>query len=198
MTGNDSALYSRLVAHGESRSALAVAFLWGIAEATFFFLVPDIYLGFIALFNWRRGLLATAFTVVGALVGGFVMYVLAANNPLGMAEFLTRIPLINGEMVISVGEQIRTGGLLPLIMRPLQGIPYKVYAVQAGAQGFSLGLFLFLTILVRLERILPFVLLSAVIGVVFRSFVQHHTKLILGLYAAVWCGIYFVYFLRIR
>jgi hypothetical protein len=44
--------------------ANAVAFLWGIAEATFFFIVPDVLLSWLALSSHRRGLIACVFAVV--------------------------------------------------------------------------------------------------------------------------------------
>ena len=200
MTADNSSslLFARLNAYSKSRSALAIAFLWGMAEATLFFIVPDVYLGFVALFNWRKGLLATALTIIGAIVGGVIMYSLTANNPQGMAELLTRVPLIDVNMVNSIGEQMRVAGLIPLILGPLKGIPYKVYAVQAGAQSLPFLPFLLLTILARLERILPFVLVSAIVGVLFRNFIQQRTRLVIGLYVALWVGIYGIYYLRFR
>ena len=200
MTADNSSslLFARLNAYSKSRSALAIAFLWGMAEATLFFIVPDVYLGFVALFNWRRGLLATVFTIIGAMIGGAIMYSLALNNPQGMAELLTRVPLIHANMANSVGEQMQLAGLNPLILGPLKGIPYKVYAVQAGALGLPFLPFLLLTILARLERILPFVLVSACVGVLFRNFIQQRTRLVIGLYAALWLGIYGIYYLRFR
>lgn len=36
-----------------------LAFTWGVAEATVFFLVPDVAIGAVALFGLRRNLLAT-------------------------------------------------------------------------------------------------------------------------------------------
>src|SRR6185436_11439838 len=125
MTHSPSSLFDRLSAHSAARRALVIAFLWGFAEATLFFLVPDIYLGFVALFNWRRGLWATAFTVLGAIVGGAIMYTLAVHSPEGMTSLLTRIPLINALMVKTVGEQMQQAGLIALVTGPLQGIPYK-------------------------------------------------------------------------
>lgn len=175
-----------------------IAWFWGLAEATLFFLVPDIYLGFVAIFSWRKGLWATAFTVLGAIVGGAIMYALAANNPKRMLDLLTYIPLINVNMVNAVGEQMRVEGLNAMVVGPLQGIPYKVYAVQAGAQRLPFVVFLLLTIPARLERILPVALVGAVGGVLFRSFIRRHTKLVVAAYAAFWLCVYALYYLRLR
>ncbi len=193
-----SSLYTRLQQHSASTLSIIIAFLWGLAEATLFFLVPDIYLGLVALFNWRRGLWATAATVAGAIVGGAVMYALAANNSEAMIQLLGRIPLINADMVSGVGEQMRTEGLLAMVSGPLQGIPYKIYAVQAGAGRLPLISFLLLTIPARLERILPVAVAGAVVGLVFKKFIQRRATLVVGAYGLMWLGVYVLYYFRFR
>jgi len=50
----------------------AVAGLWGFAEATAFFVVPDVWLSAVALRNLPRGLTGAASATAGALVGGAV------------------------------------------------------------------------------------------------------------------------------
>lgn len=37
------------------RRGVGVSFMWGLSEATLFFLVPDIPVGGVALFSLRRG-----------------------------------------------------------------------------------------------------------------------------------------------
>jgi membrane protein YqaA with SNARE-associated domain len=193
-----SPLAARLTAHSTSRTALVIAFVWGMAEATLFFFIPDIYLGLVSIFGWRGGLWATAFTVMGALVGGTIMYGLAASNPHSMLQLLTYVPLVNGEMVSRVGEQLRVEGLAALVTGPFQGIPYKVYAVQAGVQRLPLFAFLVLTIPARLERILPVALVGAAAGQLFRSFIQRHTKWVVTAYTLFWLAVYAAYAWRLR
>ncbi len=193
-----SLLYSRFEQHGDSTLSFAIAFIWGLAEATLFFIIPDVYLGLVALFNWRRGLWTPMATVSGAVVGGAIMYTLAANNGEAMAQLLTRIPLIDSTMVRSVGEQLQAGGLIAMVIGPLQAIPYKIYAVQAGQQHLPFIPFLFITIPARLERILPVVVASAVVGVVFKKHIQRYTTLILAAYGLLWAAIYVTYYLRLR
>jgi len=33
------------------RPGMVVAFLWGLAEATFFFIIPDVFLSFVAMLD---------------------------------------------------------------------------------------------------------------------------------------------------
>jgi membrane protein DedA with SNARE-associated domain len=93
---------------------------------------------------------------------------------------------------------MRLMGLHALVAGPLQGIPYKVYAAQAGSLGFPLLPFLLITIPARLERILPVALLGAVMGVVFKEFIRHRAKLIAIVYIAFWICIYVLYYMRFR
>ena len=53
-----------------------IASLWGFAEATLFFFVPDIWISILALKNGRQGLIACFYSFVGAVVGGLIMYYL--------------------------------------------------------------------------------------------------------------------------
>ncbi len=198
MNSQPATLYDRICVFSASRRALAIAFLWGLAEATVFFFVPDIFLGLVALFNWRKGLLSTIFVVAGAIIGGTIMYGLAANNATAMNRLLTSIPLIHLDMVDFVREQIRMNGLNALFSGLFQGIPYKIYAVQAGAQGLGLLPFLLFTIPARLARILPVALVGSIVGVVFRKYVQRNTSLVIGVYIAIWAFIYMLYYFRFR
>ena len=50
--------YASIVGFVSSRAALWVGAGWGFAEASLFFIVPDAWLGLVALFAPRRMLLA--------------------------------------------------------------------------------------------------------------------------------------------
>jgi len=167
--------------------------VWGFAEATAFFIVPDVYLGFVALFDWRRGLSAMVAALIGAMLGGSVMYILAMNNPSEINMFLTRVPLIDSALVNDVANQTHTYGLTAVLTGPLKGTPYKIYAAQAGEQSLPFLYFLLMTIPARLERFLPVVLVFGGIGRWFGTFCEKHTKLVMGSYALMWGNIYFVF-----
>ena len=185
--------YTRFSDHAKSSWSIIIAFVWGFAEATAFFIVPDVYLGFVALFNWRRGLSAMIAALIGAILGGSVMYVLAMNNPSGLNLFLTRVPLIDATLVNNVADKMRTDGLITLLNGPLRGTPYKIYAAQAGEQSLPFLYFLLMTIPARLERFLPVVLVFGGIGKWFGTFCEKHTKFVVSSYALMWGIIYFVF-----
>lgn len=194
---NRSPLYSRLKRHSASNISLTIAFLWGLAEGTLFFIIPDVYLGLVALFHWRKAFLAAVAAVAGALIGGAIMYALALNNGAPMTQLLLLVPLISPEMVRTVAAQMQARGLRAMVSGPLQGIPYKIYAVQAGRHHLPFLPFLLMTIAARLERFLPVALAAAAWGAAFKRFVQRHAALVVGAYALMWLAVYVLYYLRV-
>jgi membrane protein YqaA with SNARE-associated domain len=157
------------------------------------FIVPDVYLGFVALFHWRRGLTAAIAALLGAMLGGSIMYFLGMNNPDGINRFLTYVPLIDSELVNEVANQTRTSGLNAVLTGPFRGYPYKIYAVQAGEQALSLLSFLLMTIPARLQRFIPVALIFGGIGKWFPKFFEKNTMLVLGSYALMWVMIYIIF-----
>ena len=191
---NHSRLYSRLEHHSISNMSLVIAFLWGMAEGTLFFMVPDVYLTLIALIHWRIGLSATFVTVAGAMVGGAIMYTLAVYDGALMAKVLTLIPLVSMEMLHTVATQMQTYGFGAMVRFPLQA-PYKVYAVEAGQQHLPFLTFLLITIPSRLGRILPVTFVGVLLGAVLKKFIQRHTEFVVGVHVLVWVGVHVLAYL---
>ena len=140
---------------------LIVAVAWGFAEATFFFLVPDVLLSAIAIADWRLALLACLASLAGALAGGALMY-RAGRRPDGAVRaFLLRIPGISPAMLERVAAEITSRGLRAVLLGPMSGTPYKLYAVEAGRRGLSPGGFLLVSVPARLVRFVAVTLLAA-------------------------------------
>ena len=177
-----------------SRKAAAIALGWGFAEATLFFVVPDVWIGLLALFSWRAGLRAAVWAVVGALFGGALMYGVGAQlEPERGPRLLDAIPAISLAMIDRVEEEMREDGPASMLLGPIQGTPYKIYAWAAGEQGESLGAVLLWTIPARAARFL----LTAVIAAICGSLVGRVTSRlgwILGPYLLVWVLFYAGYF----
>lgn len=190
--------YGRFYDHANSKWSLIIGFVWGFAEGTAFFVVPDVYLGLVALFHWKRGLWAMVAAIVGAMVGGSVMYSLAMRDISTINLFLERIPLINAEMISDIANKMQMHGLITMVNGPLRGIPYKIYAVQAGGQALPYLPFLIFTILARLERLLPVTLLAGALGKRFQKFIEQHASFVVVIYIVIWGIIYVLYYLRFR
>jgi membrane protein YqaA with SNARE-associated domain len=131
---------------------LVIALLWGFAEATFFFLVPDVWLSFLAVESFTAGVAASLVALAGALNGGAMFWLWGRNNESSAKAFLCKIPAIGPELVEKVAGQIASRGVVAVLLGPLQGIPYKIYAVESGARNRSLAAFLLISIPARYIR----------------------------------------------
>lgn len=138
--------------------------LWGLAEATVFFIVPDVLLSATALRHRRPALIACAWATVGALVGGVAMYLWGRADATGAAAFLDRIPGIGPTMLDVVRASLDTHGLAALFLGPLTGTPYKLYAVAAGQTGAAFLPFLLVSLPARAIRFVLVVLLTHAIA----------------------------------
>jgi len=136
-----------------------LAFAWGFAEATFFFVVPDVCLSFAALWNPRVALKASVAALAGALAGGSLMYAWGSHSPQTARLFLSHIPAIHLALISQVKEQLDCRGLVAILLGPLRGTPYKIYAVQWGAMHASFAGFLLISIPARYLRFLTSVLI---------------------------------------
>lgn len=129
-----------------------LAGLWGLAEATCFFIVPDVWLSTAGRKILRIGLVACVYSLVGALIGGLLMFFWGVYDQISANKFLERIPAINIEMINRVNDDLTVKGLIAVVLGPLSGTPYKIYAVQAGELGISVWGFMLVSIPARLIR----------------------------------------------
>ncbi len=170
---------------------------WGFAEATLFFLVPDIAIGWASLGGVRRGVVALAAAVAGAVAGGIVMYLLAAAAPAAMRATVDGVPFVTPAMFESVEAGFREWGALGMIPNPLGGIPYKVYAVLA-PEHVGILAFALLTVPARIVRIAATWAGFTLAGVLFRPLVLARRRTVAVLYALFWIGLYAVYWSSIN
>jgi len=113
------------------RPGLAVAFLWGLAEATFFFVIPDVFLSFVAILDWRSTWKHVVAALAGALLGGALLFHWAQADPKAAHTAVARVPFITPEMSAEVNSGLDKMGLLTVLTGSVSGIPYKLYAVEA-------------------------------------------------------------------
>lgn len=131
---------------------LLVPALWGFAEATFFFLVPDVWLSFLALEGFSPAVAGSLAALAGALHGGALLWIFGRRSPVNAFTFVTRVPGIGPALIEEVRRQAAQKGAGAVFLGPLRGIPYKIYAVEAGATRRSLAVFLSVSIPARYLR----------------------------------------------
>lgn len=183
---------ARTVSRLTGKPALGAGFLWGLAEGTFFFLVPDILITAGALFSFKASLKQIGAVLLGSLLAGSLLFTWGIKNPEGAKRAVGRVPFLAPAMLEKVKRDFDDYGVWAMCKGPMSGIPYKAYAVQAGPR-FSWPAFLLVSVPARLERLLIVWALFTAVCVPLRSKVLARPGRALSLHAAYWIGIYAYY-----
>ena len=168
------------------------AALWGFAEATLFFIVPDIIVTYIAM---KRGLrcavLSALLAVLGAVVGGIVMSLWARHSPSQAVTVVDAVPAVGANMFSQASEHLRGQGAYGLFFGTANGIPYKIYAVLAPQESVSLTSFAVISFPARLYRLLVAAIAA---GLVFHWLRRQSERTRWALFSGFWIASYAVYF----
>ena len=171
---------------------LAGALIWGFAEATFFFIVPDILLTAAVLMLGFRPALRFAVAAAGAAcVGGLIMFAWGANDPGAARGFLLSVPLVGDDLLVRVASEIAGAWPINLTLGALTGAPFKIYAVEAGAAGLNPAIFVIVGFAARMARFGLAIILTA-LGLAFARRMGLERLAPYGL-AVVWVVIYGTY-----
>jgi len=173
---------------------LAAAAAWGLAEATLFFVVPDVLLTWLAAFRPRVVWPAVAACLAGALAGGVVMYLAAADSPGRMRVLLDAVPAVSSVLVAQTGSALEADYGRQMLRAGFSGVPYKILAVESGARGQGLATFLGWSVPARLPRWVLVVLIARGVAAVVRGRTAQADRVLWTLWAALWGIVYLVYF----
>jgi membrane protein YqaA with SNARE-associated domain len=176
------------------RPGIALAFLWGFAEGTLFFILPDVPLSLAAMFRPRRALFHVAAIVAGAVLAGAVMFNWSARG-LTARQAVAHVPFVTPAMFVRAESDYRQFGIWAASWGPVRGIPYKVYAVEAPERS-NLWRFLLVTIPARLWRLLVVWLGFAGTGMLLRK--QGRASLAPPLHALFWIVVYAIYWATVK
>lgn len=170
-----------------------IAGLWGFAEATLFFIVPDVWLSVMAVRRGARAALAGClFAAAGALAGGAVMYGWGKLDPRGIAAVLAAVPAIDADMVAGVRAGLVAQGGTAMILGAFSGIPYKIYAATAADAGLGPWFFLAVSVPARLLRFVAVALVVAAVSKGIAPWVALKGRL--ALLFVLWTVLYAFYF----
>lgn len=173
----------------------AIAFAWGVAEATLFFVVPDLITTLSAGTRWRRSLRHVGLVIAGSLLGGLTMFAWASTSPNAARDAVADVPFVNAQMFERVARDLDDHGAWGLCMGPTSGTPYKVYAVLSPGR-VSPTLFTLVSVPARAERLALTWVQFAVLGWALRRWSKHPTRWLLGIHAAYWLAVYAFYWSR--
>ena len=115
-----------------------VAGVWAFAEATLFFVVPDVWLTWVATADGvsvRRLLRCVGVAVTFAVVGGLCLKTYAWQSHGKAESLILRVPSVSFEQREAVREEARSRGMTAIALGWLDGRPYKLYAVEFGVRG---------------------------------------------------------------
>ena len=169
-----------------------IAFIWGFLEATFFFIVPDVYLTRIGIKSFRTALTALIYASFGAVLGGILVNGIGTMFYAQGASFMNGIPAISTELIGNVLSAVNTSPYTALLFGASKGIPYKLYALSFGFLNISFFNFICISILARSLRFFLTISLAWLISSTLRQLSLSEKYQI---NYSIWVIFYVVYFL---
>ncbi len=176
--------------------AMRTPLFWGFAEASFFVLIPDIAIGFVALFaGLRAGLKAAGWAILGAVAGGLMV----ALWPHAWQSFFPLLPGITEPMMERASSELAEGGWTAVVAAPTLGIPYKLYAAEWALQDKPLWQLVLVTPVARAWRFLGAALVAGGLHHLLRlarlrAPLERFPWVFVAIYVGYWVLTYVVYF----
>jgi 1-acyl-sn-glycerol-3-phosphate acyltransferase len=112
-----------------SGTGFVIVAAWSFAEAIVWPLLPELVLFALVAAAPRAGVRLVPAAVLASMAGGL------CTLALGMAGAAPAAPLVTERMRVMVAEQTADEGAQAVRHQPLSGIPFKVYAAEAGRAG---------------------------------------------------------------
>ena len=126
---------------------------WGVAEATVFFFVPDVLLTYVVMrFGFRAGLRLAVVAAAAAAITGIGMSLWGSSDPEAARHVMLMVPAIGPDLLARAHDEIASNWPLHLFTGAMTGVPYKLYAVEAGAAHINPLLFALVSFPARLTR----------------------------------------------
>lgn len=167
--------------------------IWAAAEAIVLPIVPDVGLCLLVLAAPRRTVVLFAAVVIGAIAGTLVMVAFALQAPDAARALLLSIPGIDPALLASADQALARDGVAGFAQLG-PGAPLKVYTVEWLSRGSDIAGLLVGTVLNRITRIGPALIVAAAIGQVAGPLLRRHSRATLAAYAAFWILVYLAYF----
>jgi len=189
---NEELEFERSEAWGSSLSRIWLGALWGFAEATVFFLVPDILIAAAALFSPRKSFTQVAAVLIGALLGGALMYTAADKYPDETRNAVLHVPFVKTRLLQRADLEMQSHGMWAMCLGAFSGVPYKTYAATA-PRFAPFEAFMAVSVPARLERFLIAWGIGALLGMLFRRQIEASPPAALALLTICWIGFYTYY-----
>lgn len=147
--------------------------------------MPDIWLTRIAITDLKEAVINTFIALLGALIGGTVLYILGSMFFENTKQFLNYVPAISESMVNQAGIQMQEDNpVIAIIKTGFTGLPFKIYAAWAGYLSLSFPIFILVSVFARIVRFISLILMVYRIKNTLKLFVP--TKKILWFHSGLW------------
>jgi len=176
------------------RYALDVAvFIWGVAEATLFFFVPDVLLSYVGLKRGVKAVVrASVIAAAGAAAGSVIMYLWSTIDAAAAREAVLAVPSISDAMAQRAEVAMAENWFLATLLGPLSSTPFKVFAILAPAAGAPLPAFALASVAARLPRFLIVSIGVSLIGRILGRWLSE--RQLLWVLIGAWLLFYAVFF----
>jgi 1-acyl-sn-glycerol-3-phosphate acyltransferase len=165
-----------------SRNGAALMFLWALAEAIVWPVIPDALLVPMAAGNRRRFYVPLAAAVCGSALGGLLLMLAAAWWPAPALAILEHLPLVTDRQIQTASHGLATRGALAFLAQPWSGVPLKVWGVMAGVHGIDPWSAIPLSIAARTLRMAIVATAARLIVGLLRSFLRDFSIYALAIY----------------
>lgn len=129
------------------------AALWSVGEATVFFVVPDVLLTAAVLrYGPRKAWRLSALAACAAMAAGAGMWAWGAADGEGAQAVMLAVPAVGPDLLARVAQEMNAWWPVHVLAGAVSGVPYKLYAVEAGRRGIALLPFLAVSFGARLAR----------------------------------------------
>lgn len=180
---------------------LAIPLLWGWSEATWFFVIPDVWLTFTVFLGSRMVFQSIAAALLGAALGALTQWGLGPEGREWLLACWKVLPGYASAMLTRVDGEVRASGIWAFPGGPWEGIPFKMYLKQGLDQGIPGWQTLLISPIARAPRFVLIPLISGAIRwLLHRLFKVFHREFpfdrwLALVYLAIWGWIYYEYWM---
>lgn len=175
-----------------------IPFVWGLAEAIFFFIVPDVWLTWLVFTSGDVQKLKrpVIWALTGALLGGILMYNAGRVLPYErITGCLAHVPGISPPLISTVAQQMDHDGIWSVFEGVIKAIPYKIYAVQWGAHGGNMWVWVLASAAARGGRFILSILLARIIDASCQKMIKKWASFKKYFFFIFWISFYSLYFI---
>ncbi len=169
-------LYAWTMANGSGRHAWWALFAVSFAESSFFPIAPDVMLIPMVLADRRRAFLLAAWCTLASVLGGLLGYAIGALLFDSLGQWLISA-YGYGESLEAFRAFYAEWGAWVILIKGLTPIPYKLVTIASGFAGYSIPLFVLLSVLTRGARFFLVASLIYKFGEPIREFLEKRLEL---------------------